>query len=202
MVNLFSGLKGTSEPEGFQWLNEPKEWTFTEEGLVVQAEARTDFFKDPAGSAVQDSGHFFYRLLEGDFTLQTRVEVGMLSDFDAAVMMIMVDDDNWAKLCYEFTYKRPMIVSVVTSGYSDDCNSLTVPDTGVYLRITRFADCFAFHYSLDGKWWEMIRYFRMEASEPVKVGLVAQSPTGDGCRVVFKELLYSQRPVTDIRSGK
>jgi len=201
MVNLFSGLTGRNMPEGFQWINEPKEWVFTEEGLVVQAEAKTDYFIDPAGTAVQDSGHFFYRLQEGDFTLQTRVEVDMLDDFDAAVMMLMVDDEHWAKLCYEFSYKRPMIVSVVTNGYSDDCNSLEVPQSGVFLRITRFDDCFAFHYSLDGKWWEMVRYFRMESSQPIKVGLVAQSSTGDGCQVTFKELLFSPIPVTDIRSG-
>ena len=54
MVNLFAGLKGKTLPEGFTWLNEPAEWTFTEEGLVVQAEPQTDYFIDPAGTAVKD----------------------------------------------------------------------------------------------------------------------------------------------------
>ena len=202
MANLFAGLKGKTLPEGFTWLNEPAEWTFTEEGLVVQAEPQTDYFIDPAGTAVKDNGHFLYTLQEGDFTLSTYVRVGMLDDYDAAVMMIMVDDRHWAKLCYEYTYKRPMIVSVVTQGVSDDCNSLAVPETGIYLRITRFGDCFALHYSHDAKWWEMVRYFRLESSGPVKVGVVAQSPTGDGCQVIFKHLNYSPEPVTEIRSGK
>ena len=202
MTNVFSDLNGKTKPAGFRWMNEPREWSFTEEGLVVQAEPQTDFFKDPAGTSVQHSAHFLYTLYEGDFTFMTKVEVEMLDDYDAAVMMIMIDDDHWAKLCYEFTYKKPMIVSVVTKGVSDDCNSLVVPESGVYLRVTRFDDCFAFHYSHDGKWWEMVRYFTLDTGAAVKVGVVAQSPTGNGCTVTFKDLHISPTPIRDIRSGK
>ena len=202
MTNIFSGLKGKVKPAGFQWLNEPQEWTFTDQGLAVQAEPQTDFFRDPAGTAVQHSAHFLHTVREGDFTFMTKVEVKMLDDYDAAVMMVMVDDDHWAKLCYEFTYKKPMIVSVVTKGVSDDCNSLVVPESGIYLRVTRFDDCFAFHYSHDAKWWEMVRYFTLDRHGPVKVGVVAQSPTGDGCKVTFKGLHVLATPIRDIRSGK
>jgi regulation of enolase protein 1 (concanavalin A-like superfamily) len=202
MVNVFSGLKGKTLPEGFQWLNEPQEWAFKDGELVVQAEAQTDWFKDPAGTVVKDSGHFLYKEQEGDFTFMTRVSVDMIDDYDAAVMMVMVDDDRWAKLCYEFTYRKPMIVSVVTKGLSDDCNSLVVPESGIYLRVTRFDDCFAFHYSHDAKWWEMVRYFTLDTSGPVKVGVVAQSPTGDGCEVIFRDLHFSPTPIREIRSGK
>ena len=202
MINLFDGLQGKKLPQGFSWLNEPAEWTFTERGLVVQAEPQTDYFIDPAGTGVKDDGHFLYTLQDGDFTMSTRVQVNMVDDYDAAVMMIMVDDTHWAKLCYEYTYKRPMIVSVVTSDVSDDCNSLAVPETGIYLRVTRFDNCFALHYSHDAKWWEMVRYFRLDSPGPVKVGVVAQSPTGNGCTVAFDHLLYSSEPVRDIRSGR
>jgi regulation of enolase protein 1 (concanavalin A-like superfamily) len=202
MINLFDGLQGKKLPQGFSWLNEPAEWTFTERGLVVQAEPQTDYFIDPAGTGVKDDGHFLYTLQDGDFTMSTRVQVNMVDDYDAAVMMIMVDDTHWAKLCYEYTYKSPMIVSVVTSGVSDDCNSSAVPETGIYLRVTRFDNCFALHYSHDAKWWEMVRYFRLDSPGPVKVGVVAQSPTGNGCTVAFDHLLYSSEPVRDIRSGR
>jgi len=202
MVNLFAGLQGKTLPEGFKWLNEPAQWEFTDEGLIVQAEPKTDYFIDPAGTAVKGDAHFLYTLQEGDFTLSTRVQVDMIDDYDAAVMMVMINDDHWAKLCYEYTYKRPMIVSVVTQGVSDDCNSLAVPETGIYLRMTRFGDCFAFHYSHDAEWWEMVRYFRLKSDGPVKVGIEAQSPTGNGCRVAFSHLKFSKEPIRDIRSGK
>lgn len=195
-------MRGRELPAGFKWINEPKEWEFCEQGLTVQAEPRTDYFIDPAGTAVKGDAHFLYTEQDHDFTFMAHVQAEMISDYDAAVMMLMVDDENWGKLCYEFTYKQPMIVSVVTKGLSDDCNSLEVPSTGIYLRITRFDDCFAFHYSLDGKWWVMVRYFNMPAQGPVKVGLVAQSPTGDGCTVQFSNLDVSPKPVREIRSGK
>lgn len=202
MINVFAALEGRKLPNGFKWFNEPENWGFTSEGLVVQAEPKTDFFRDPSGEVVHESAHYLYVEQEGDFTFMTKVEAEMLDDYDAAVMMVMFDGETWAKLCYEFTYKRPMIVSVVTQGLSDDCNSLAVPDTGVYLRVTRFDNCFAFHYSLDGEWWEMIRYFAMPHARPVKVGVVAQSPTGNGCRIKFANLFVSAKPVRDIRSGK
>lgn len=202
MDNIFAGLQGKKLPQGFKWLNEPADWGFTDEGLVVQAEPKTDFFRDPAGTAVHDSAHFLYTEQAGDFTYMTHVDVDMLDDYDAAVMMVRIDDKNWAKLCYEYTYKKPMIVTVVTQGVSDDCNSLAVPDSGIYLRVTRFDDCFAFHYSHDAKWWEMVRYFRLEATGPIQVGVVAQSPTGKGCEVKFSQLNHSPTPIRDIRSGK
>lgn len=202
MINIFAALKGQTLPAGFHWLNEPAKWSFSEEGLVVQAEPQTDFFRDPAGTVVKGSAHFLYTEQEGDFTLMTKVQVDMIDDYDAAVMMVMVDEENWAKLCYEYTYKKPMIVSVVTRGVSDDCNSLAVPESGIYLRVTRFDDCFAFHYSYDAKWWEMVRYFRLPSNAPIKIGVVAQSPTGDGCEVKFANLDFSRTPIRDIRSGK
>ena len=204
MVNLFAAVQGKRLPPGFHWLNEPAQWTFTDRGLVVQAEQKTDYFIDPAGTGVKTDGHFLYTEFQGDFTLSTFAQVDMEADFDAAVLLVMVDEANWGKLCYEYSSRRPMIVSVVTrpGSLSDDCNSLAVPQTGIHLRITRFGPCFAFHYSHDGAWWELVRYFRMESEEPVKVGVVAQSPTGNGCQVIFQHLTYSPEPVTEIRSGK
>ncbi|HHU60782.1 MAG: DUF1349 domain-containing protein [Bacillota bacterium] len=200
-TNVFASLEGRNLPQGFNWINEPKEWAFCPEGLTVQAEPQTDFFRDPNGTVVKDSAHYLYTEQEGDFTFVTKVQSEMIDDYDAACMMVMLDDETWGKLCYEYTYKRPMIVSVVTKRLSDDCNSLEVPAQGVYLRITRFDDCFAFHYSLDGKWWEMVRYFTLPASSSVKIGIVAQSPTGNGCKVQFSNLNVSPEGIRDIRSG-
>ncbi len=201
MTNLFASLEGQIIPPKFSWMNQPPQWNFSKEGLVVQAAPQTDFFRDPAGIGAKGSAHFLYTLQEGDFTLAAHVKAEMIDDYDAGCLMVMIDDEHWAKLCYEYSYKKPMIVSVVTQGVSDDCNSLAVPDTGVHLRITHFDDCFAFHYSLDGKWWEMVRYFRLPSSGPIKIGVVAQSPTGDGCKVEFGHLHFSPDPIREIRAG-
>ena len=39
---------------------------------------------------------------------------------------------------------------------------------------------FAFHYSTDGEHFYMMRYFHLPAQPVIKVGLLAQAPTGQG----------------------
>ena len=86
----------------------------------------------------------------------------------------------WAKLCLELSPQgEVMVVSVVTRGASDDCNSVIV-DGPVWLRVAHLERAFAFHYSLDGATWHMVRYFSLGEPEPVEVGFLAQSPTGSG----------------------
>ena len=122
MTNVFSDLNGKTKPAGFRWMNEPRSGLSQKKDWLYRL-SRKPTFQGSCGTSVQHSAHFLYTLYEGDFTFMTKVEVEMLDDYDAAVMMIMVDDDHWAKLCYEFTYKKPMIVSVVTK----ECPATVTP---------------------------------------------------------------------------
>ena len=61
---------------------------------------------------------------------------------------------------------------------------------------------FAFHYSLDGERYFMTRYFHLPVGDTVKVGLVAQSPQGEGGVRVFENLTIEQKTVKNIRAGK
>ncbi len=202
-MNLFASCRDQQLTPDLYWINQPDAWEFDGDGkLTVFAPPLGDFFRDPAGEIVRDSAPFLYTHLKGDFTVSTRVEVDMIEEADSGCIMIMADDENWAKLCFEFPYKSPAIVSVVTKGTSDDSNSEKVREKKPYLRATRFGDCFAFHYSLDGKRWTLVRYFRMEAPVELKVGVVAQSPIGNGCKVAFDSFEYSANPVKNLRSGE
>lgn len=112
----------------------------------------------------------------------------MLHMFDSGCLMIMSDPVNWAKLCYEYWINEPSIVSVVTRSVSDDCPSLRIGNVKPYLKALRCGSCFSFHYSLDGATWTLIRYFHMDVPEEIKVGVIAQSPTGNGCSMCFEFL--------------
>ncbi|WP_274652167.1 DUF1349 domain-containing protein [Paenibacillus humicola] len=202
-MNLFEQSKqGRQLPPNFHWINESEEWGFDETGkLTITAPPLADFFRDPKGDSVRSSAPYVYTVLKGDFTVWTRAEAEMVENFDSACIMVMAGEDNWAKLCFEFPNRIPTMVSVVTKGTSDDCNSERVNEKRPYLRATRFGDCFAFFYSLDGAWWNLVRYFRLEAPAEIRVGLVAQSPAGNGCKTGFEGFHYSPVPVTDLRSG-
>ncbi len=93
-----------------------------------------------------------------------------------------------------------MIVSVVTRGVSDDCNSQTVEGGEVWLRLARANGVFAFHASRDGERWERLRFFALPVRD-IAVGFVAQSPTGEGCAASFRDLAYANRRLADLRDG-
>jgi regulation of enolase protein 1 (concanavalin A-like superfamily) len=140
---------------------------------------------------------------DGDFQFSARVTVGFASAFDAGVLLLWVDDRHWAKLCFEYSPDRePMVVSVVTRGVSDDANAFTVDGRTVWLRVSRIGRAFAYHASLDGTAWQMIRFFAVDdGTSPARIGFEAQAPTGDGCAVTFDDIRFTRESLADLRDG-
>lgn len=199
-MNLFSRCKEKTLPSQWKWLNEPEDWHFNENHhLFLQVPAKVDFFNDPAKKKRISSAPFLYMDITGDFVVMTRVSLDMKRKYDAGCIMILLHLDCWAKLCYEYIHRKPTIVSVVTNIDSDDCISEAIREKSPYLRVAKRGDCFAFHYSLDGEEWRMVRYFSLKRSEHLRVGLMAQSPVGDGCDVVFSFFHKSQSISDDVR---
>ncbi len=191
-------------PYALQWKNTPLAWTIEQDDtLSITAGAKSDWFIDPQGSLVKDNAPVtLFSPDEENFILKARVKVEFASSFDAGVLMIYAQDDLWAKLCFEFSpQSQPMIVSVVTRGVSDDCNSVVIEDNQVYLRLSRINHTFVFHYSTDGKYWHMVRYFTLGEEAGLMIGFSSQSPTGERCQAIFSEISYQKGTLKDIRSG-
>lgn len=180
-------------------------WSFTEDSAIhVSAPPRTDLFVSPVDSTrtvnaptlLGDPG-------PGDFQFSARVSVGFAATFDAGVLLVWHDETSSAKLCFENSPEgRPMIVSVVTRGLSDDANASTVADARVWLRISRIDSSYAFHSSRDGQQWELIRVFALNSPPATHLlGLLAQSPTGEGCDVTFDALTFTRTRLRDLRDG-
>lgn len=194
-MNLFDRATKNNIDQRFTWLNEPANWCFSEKGLEVFAPHESDYFIDEEGPSVRLSAPFLFKNIEGDFSLTTRIDIEMLSMFDSGCIMLMSDKENWAKLCYENWLNEPSIVSVVTKMFSDDCPSLRIGRVKPYLRVLRSGNCFGFHYSIDGDRWTIIRYFNMNIPKNIKVGVVAQSPVGNGCTVIFEFFDLEQKTI-------
>ncbi len=188
-----------------------------ETGAVrVSAQARTDIFIDPGGGSAgtgEGAGSSAESMLNAatllgdapaeDFQFSARVTVGFASTFDAGVLLLWLDERRWGKLCFEFSPARePMVVSVVCRGVSDDANAFVVPGRSVWLRVSRIDRVYAYHASLDGVFWQMIRVFVLdEEASRVRIGFEGQSPTGDGCSVAFDEIRFLPERLTDLRDG-
>ncbi|GGD46512.1 DUF1349 domain-containing protein [Paenibacillus nasutitermitis] len=202
-MNLFEKCSGRILPDRMEWINEPEEWHFNESShLKVYASSGADFFIDPAGGHAQFSAPFLYTRIKGEFVMSTRIKVDMKKQYDSGCLMLMADAQNWAKLCFEFFDDQPSIISVVTKNTSDDCVSAPLTVTQPYIRIARGGNCFAFHYSVDGVQWHLVRYFGMEGTTELKVGVVTQSPVGEGCLAEFEYLNIIEQPAEgDIRKA-
>lgn len=185
------------------WTNPSASQQIDGEVLRITSPALTDLFTDPAGEVVKDNSPRAVFTPALEFTLSAHVTVDFGATYDAGVLMFYVDNEHWAKLCFEYSPQgEPMIVSVVTNDVSDDCNSVPLARNDVYLRITRLGQAFAFHYSEDGTYWRMVRYFTLRQTADLRAGFSSQSPTGAGCHVIFDHIQYSPRAVKDVRSGE
>jgi uncharacterized protein len=172
--------------------------------VVLTGGPKSDLFIDPAGDGTgPDAGRFLGQPPAGDFTLRARVDVGFRTAFDAAVLLVHVSESVFAKLCFEYSPTgHPTVVTVVTRGTSDDCNSFEVDGTSVRLRITRSGRIWAFHASTDGTRWRLVRYFTLgehESGQTARVGFLAQSPFGESCRAVLDEIAFSHGAPADLR---
>ncbi len=192
-------------PGEFEWHNPPLDWSpDPTRGLSITAGAQTDWFRDPAGDFIKDNAPCALMTPpDASFLLSAKVAVAFGATYDAGALQIRANSELGAKLCFEYSPQgRPMIVSVVTRGVSDDCNSVEIEGTEIYLRVARAPRTVAFHYSHDGRIWHLVRYFSLGQVDTLSVGFSAQSPTGVRCAVTFSDISYHAGSLNDIRSGE
>lgn len=191
-------------PHELSWASLPLDWNIgTDQSLTIVAEKSTDLFVDPIEKNPQtDIPKLLFRG-DSEFTLSAKVEVDLQSTYDAGLLIVYIDDTKWAKFCLELSpQNHPTIVSVVNRDVSDDCNSAILTKSTVYLRVSKKAHSYAFHYSEDKQYWHLVRYFTLGNEDNSTIGFCSQSPMGNQCKTVFTEISYSPEAVEDIRSGQ
>ena len=149
-MNLDEPVRLDALPMPLRWLREPRSWRLPDgASLLVAAGPRTDWFVDPQRSAEPKlNAPAVVGEASGDFLLSACVTVDFAATYDAGALVLFANEAVWAKLCFEYSPQRePMVVSVVTRGLSDDCNSFVVDGASVWLRIARIGSAFAFHAS-------------------------------------------------------
>jgi len=191
-------------PQPLTWSPLPVKWSYENNLLTILAGAKTDIFVDPQGEYNFVNAPRALFQPDDTFLLSGQVKVDFRTDYDAGVLLLYATDSAWAKFCFEFSpQKKPYVVSVVNNGISDDCNHVPVSGNVVFLRIAGLGNhVFAFHYSLDGKYWNLVRYFTLKTSKPIKTGFSSQSPTGTSCTAGFSRISYKPGKLNDIRNGQ
>ena len=189
-------------PHELRWNKIPAEYSFSDGKLSILAGPKTDLFIDPRGGYTFLNSPRCLFEMNDYFQLASKVKVDFKTDYDAGVLIVYLDDNHWAKLCFEYSPQgQPMVVSVVTNDNSDDANGSFVEGNEVYLRVSGLKGAFAFHYSADGKSWNLVRYFSLRSKEPVNIGFSSQSPTGESCKSVFSDIVFKKEQLKELRDG-
>ncbi|MGW5775310.1 DUF1349 domain-containing protein [Streptomyces sp. NPDC003863] len=194
-------------PLSLEWVTSPASWSLADGVLAVTAAPRTDLFTDPLdGARRQDAALALTVPPDGDWQLSARLRVGFGDAWDAGGLVVHADDDHWAKLTFERAPDgTPGVYSVVTRGRSDDALAGPVAADALWLRISRTGERFTFHSSEDGRSWRLVRQFALGTASvpgPVRVGVGAQSPVGEGCRADFDELRLSPTTLPHLFDGR
>ena len=184
-------------------------WSINADSVSVTAIPHSDIFIDPGSDSqlnaesLLNAATLLGSAPVGDFQFSARVKVDFASTFDAGALLLWMDERHWAKVCFEYSPTREaMVVSVVNREVADDANAFVVDGGAIWLRVSRIDNAFAYHASHDGISWQLVRVFILDPqSSDATVGFEAQSPTGDGCAVVFDEIVFSRARLRELRDG-
>lgn len=195
--------------KGFKWLNES---SMSEKNgqIIIEATPNSDYFchtgivsEEGITPKSLTNAPFYYTEIAGDFVFKAKAAHDFKNVYDSASLMVFENDQVWGKACFELTdFYTHAVVSVVTNVTSDDANGCNIDSNEVWLQISRVGNSFAFHYSVDGVNFFMMRFFTLPVGPTVKVGFLAQSPGGDGGNRYYSEVSIENRTVKNIRMGK
>jgi len=189
------GLPGT-----LTWQNSPRAWKIDSKNvLTISSNPKTDWFVDPFDGTVAKTAPILLFTPGPDYVLSARVAVQFTTKWDAGALMLWGDDHHWAKLSYEFSPdQKPTLVTVVTRGLSDDCNSLSLAGDSVYLRMAKSGNTYVFYFATDGKNWQILRTFSLDTDLPIRAGFESQSPEGSGAVAKFSAITYDPHRIGNI----
>jgi regulation of enolase protein 1 (concanavalin A-like superfamily) len=189
------GIPGT-----LSWQNQPASWQLDNQNvLTISAGSKTDWFVDPFDGTVANNAPILLFTPNSDFVFSARVAVKFATKWDAGALMLWGDDHHWAKLSHELSPDGvPTLVTVVTRGLSDDCNSKELRQDSVYHRIAKSGKTYVLYFSADGREWQILRTFSLDTDLPIRVGFEAQSPAGSGATATFSSISYDPHRIGNI----
>jgi len=202
--NVFISVSETDLKE-FVWIREPLAYHIVDNSLEVRSERGTNYFISPADpSSVDATGPIFCKEVFGDFVATTLVKPDFNGLWNAASLMVYIDDKNWIKLAFENSDATgKSVVTVVTKDVSDDANGVVLTDQdSVWLRIIRQGGVYGLHWSIDGKEFYKTRICKFLDRESVMVGLEAQCPVEDSGLHKFLFFSIDQETTMNVWDGE
>lgn len=185
-------------PHLMKWSNHPLKFSSQKGMLRITAGGKTDMFRDPNVTYNTDNAPKLLFTPDEDFVLSASIQHAFTNKWDGGAIVLIEDSLNWIKYCFEKDYTgAKRVVSVVTKNISDDCNSAEIFQNKVFYKIAKAGNVITLYYSLNNKNWLLVRHLQFNNQKPIKVGFLAQSPTGTKCEVLFSNIQYSAKRIKD-----
>jgi uncharacterized protein len=164
---------------------------------------KTDMFRDPNVTYNTDNAPKLLFKPDNNFILSTSIQHSFLNKWDGGAIVLIEDSLNWIKFCFEKDYTgAKRVVSVVTKEISDDCNSVEIKSNRVFYKIAKAENVITLYYSVDNKKWFLVRHLQFNNTKNIKIGFLAQSPTGNKCEVKFSNISYLAKKIKDPYLGE
>ena len=176
-----------------RWSNEPKQWQVSDDCLTVTTDEGTDFWRQTHYGFTRDTGHFYGKDIEGEFTAQLCVRAIYTDQYDQAGLMIRVDERRWVKAGIEFCDGRSCLGSVLTIGFSDWATGALDGDASLFwIRATVSRGVLRLQASVDGEIWPLLRLCPFPVANRYTVGAMCCTPQRSGLTVKFNEFAVTE----------
>lgn len=186
---------GAQTLEKMNWFNEPEKWEIKDGKLTMSVTPKSDYWRISHYGFTVDDAPFYYAEYGGEFEAKVKVCGDYKVRFDQAGMMIRIDHENYIKCGIEFVDGKYNLSTVVTHHTSDwSVIALDRPVKELWIKAVRRLDAIEIFYSFDDKEYTMMRNAWMEANRPVKIGMMAACPDGDGFNVTFSDFTVKHLP--------
>ncbi|MDE5876746.1 MAG: DUF1349 domain-containing protein [Muribaculaceae bacterium] len=181
--------------EKMNWFNEPTDWSISDGKLTMSVTPKSDYWRISHYGFTVDDAPFYYAEYGGEFEAKLKVAGDYKVRFDQAGMMIRIDHENYIKTGIEFVDGKYNLSTVVTHHTSDwSVIALDRPVKELWIKAVRRLDAIEIFYSFDDKEYTLMRNAWMEANCPVKIGMMAACPDGDGFNVTFSDFAVRHLP--------
>lgn len=193
---VLSGFSGYAQTlEKMIWFNEPDNWQINGGTLTMDVTPNSDYWRISHYGFTVDDAPFYYAEYGGEFEAKVKISGDYKVRFDQAGMMLRLDHENYIKTGIEFVEGKYNLSTVVTHKTSDwSVIALDRPVEYIWIKAVRRLDAVEVFYSFDDNEYHMMRNAWVEANRPVKIGMFAACPDGNGFKASFSDFKVNHLP--------
>ena len=179
------------------WIYEPKEYSLSDEKLIIKTEPKTDFWQRTYYGFQNDNAPaLLIPTSEKYFSFNVKTQFNSQQRFDQCGVIIYQDSDNWFKASIEYekeNYQR--LGSVGTNhGYSDWATTdIPAQQKEMYYRLSRRGSDYCIENSYDGVHYKQMRIFHLfEGQGEIRIGVYACSPEDSSFEATFTDIKLTE----------